>query len=66
MLHSSHTQHLVGQMFQVSAAAFHDHNFKAIVFVQVHVCRRKHLPMRVVLDACQFVGQVWTMVVIDH
>ena len=33
MLHSTHAQHMVGEVFQVAASSLHDYDFQAVVLI---------------------------------
>ena len=66
VLHPAHAQHVIGKMLNFAASAFHDHNFQAIVRVKVDVSGRQYVVMMVVLSLRQLVGEVRTMVVVNH
>jgi hypothetical protein len=37
VLYAAHGQHVIGEVLDFSAAAFHDHYFQAIVGVEMHL-----------------------------
>ena len=39
VFHSSHAKHVVCKMFQFAAASLHDHDFQAVILIEVNVGR---------------------------
>ena len=66
MLHPSHAQHVVREMSELSASPLHDHDFQAVVFVEMNVSCSQYVAVGMVLDLREFVGEIRTMVIVDH
>ena len=45
-----HGEHVVGQMFDLAAAALHDHHFQTVVVIQMYVLGSEHVAMGLVLE----------------
>ena len=66
VFNTAQAEHVIGQMLHFGGRSLHDHHFKAVPFVEVHVRRRKDISMMVMLRLRKLFRKIWAMVVVNH